>query len=375
MSAPGSLLHFAGRLLEAEGAAVERGKGTLEVLLPPGLSSSLGLPEEVLLHEEVGPASLEGCVLLRPGSRVAASLARVAQGDGRLAALGLPASSASPHGLQRQALERFPVRGASSRAEPLRSGQMSYLLFTFMFEARGEEHLLGLVSVILSEDSGLEPPGLLQATTAWDLPWQELRNPPPPVEKLDVLFRRAVGLARSRAREQIAPMEEKSGAWLGRILHEIGRHAEQVREEVFTTIARRKLSDEEIARRETRVDELGQVLARLETRLRESATISVLLQLLGILRLRLPVLRSIYEIHRGRDGRRISLTFSPMTKAWEPVACESCGAATYALALCPGPAHLLCSGCRELVVAQGPQGCGACLKQQSSAYTKGDCLA
>lgn len=360
-------LAFVQAALRQHGALTERRGDSVEAVLPPALARQLGVPEALLLADSEGatPAGGAGAHAAPQPERhgpLVAALAALAQGAGRAAALALPAPSPQQARLQREIAERYPARGCSAKAEAARSGLADYVVFSFAWRLAGEGSVSGLHPLILSEDTGLEPPGLLVATTAWDLAWKP--NTPAPLDASDAerlhqaaLLRAHVGVA-----EALAPQLEAEGVRLGRLLHEAERYIEGWREEVFTTIARRKLSPEEVARRKAHLADGTAAVRRLQERLRLAARRTVQLHLLGILRLRLPVLRTIYALRSGRHERSVRVVRSLLTQSWEPLRCDSCGGPTFGLALCPGAGHAICRGCASDSSAADAPSCAACAK-------------
>ena len=354
-SLPASLLPFAREVLERHGALVEQQGEGPEVLLPQGPRPPLLASEELLVIEP-GAGSAERAA----PTPLLTGLVRLAQGEGRLAALTLPSIQRPPQGLQREVAELFPVTGATARVERLQPGHAGYLLFTFLHELRGEKQARGTTQVLLAAETRLEPPGLLQASSAWDLPWEEPAQLPPVAQDTGALYEAAARLALRKAERKLGGLTADRSAWLTELDHQMGRYSEELAEETTTSIARRKLSSEEIERRQQRLEESQAALARLREELRRANTIRLRLTLLGVLRLNLPVLRASYVVQRGKLERTVTPSWSALTQGWEQLACESCGAATFGFGVCPGAAHVLCPSCHEQVQQNGAAACGRC---------------
>jgi len=355
-------LSFVQAALRLQGALTERSGETLEALLPPALADRLGAPEALVLREAGAPDGQDESAAQRIDREhgLVRAVAALAHGQGRVAAVALHAPSPQQLPLHRVVAERYPVRGASAKAEPARSGLADYSVFSFAWRLVGDGGPAAPLAVILSDETGLEPAGLLLATTAWDLAWRTHTPTPLDAAEAQRLYSQAMARAQVGVAAALAPRLRRDGQRLGRLLHDVDRYAESWREEVFTTIARRKLSAEEVERRKQRVARGSESLERLKGRLAAAAARTVELRLLGVLRLRLPVLRTIYALRSGRHERSVTVVRSLLTQSWEPLRCESCGRPAFGLALCSAAGHLICRACLQQPAVDDAPACGAC---------------
>jgi len=341
------LFGFAERALVSQGALVASREEALEVLLPAELRLALGLAEELLLLRPGDPEPARRW----PGEAEAllARLARLVQGAGRCGAVGLLLPAAPVPHLARALPERYPAPGATLRAETPVPGQATYLQLHYLVEEAAGRVAPSLVTTLLAEETRLEPPGLLTALGRRDLPWEPVDLPAPADPGLLLEASRAQAAVQAQRLARTGSHQRRD--WLTTLDHQAQSFAEALQEETATLVARRKLSDEEVRRRQQRLDEQLLHLQRLRDRLRVAATLRLRLGLLGGLRLRLPVLRVPVLLRRGRAERVLTVTYNPLGAGWEPLPCDRCGTALAHLLGGSRGDELLCDGCREKLSA------------------------
>ncbi len=336
--------NLARRILDASGALVEPGgTGVLEVVLPEDLASALGWEEEVRLLDH----GVEGeGMVIEPGAPALDALVRMARARGRVGSVGLPGNQTLPGKLQREVTDRYPSKGGSVKVISGTSGFGHYLASTFQYVARGPELVQGVVGVVLDVDTLVEPPGLSAAIGAWDLPWADVEPWALPVSTKELLDA-ASKVAEARVVDELGDHLARSMDWASDVVHRARKFVDGMREEVFTVIARRKLSEQEVQRRQTRFEELEAAMARYEARVVRAAGFDVEANLLGALRLKLPVAKYSCRVTKGKVAREVTVKWNYLTGAWEPRACEACGAPTYDLHVDQETSRLVCAACYE----------------------------
>jgi len=87
--------------------------------------------------------------------------------------------------------------------------------------------------------------------------------------------------------------------------------------------------------------------ARRLATLRDDATLRARVDVVALLLVRVPVAQASLELLRRKRRRVVDVRWHPLLRAWQPLACEGCGAATRNVGACDDEVHLLCPGCVE----------------------------
>jgi hypothetical protein len=86
---------------------------------------------------------------------------------------------------------------------------------------------------------------------------------------------------------------------------------------------------------------LGPERARRLATLRDEAVVRARVEVVGLLLVRTPVALASLEVLRRKRRRTVEVRYHPVLRAWTPLACEGCGAATRAIGACDDEVHLL----------------------------------
>ena len=346
---------FVGRLIEAEGGAVDRVEPDgLEYLAPPQVSALLGIPESGCLG--FGPELPEGARRIGLESELLARLG-VALGErGRLSRravyVPLPPVS-SPERILEHGLT---LHNAVYRLVGTRPVWTRYVVPFFRYTAVSDEKRDGLLrlAINLSTGSVLDGAADALAVAAFELgPVAEASAPPaerlPQMwepARLEAFLRR--GLT-ERIRRQLGRFVEGMRRRQERDLARLHGYYGDLRAE---SLARMRRPGADRERERLRLDAVAREYEAKVADLRQKYAMSVEVDCIQLLDLVMPVQRFDLLVKRRKGERRFHLDWNPLSSELDPPVCE------YSYTREPG--RMVCDDALHVVslAAHGP--CGGC---------------
>ncbi|MEW6218681.1 MAG: hypothetical protein AB1634_03990 [Thermodesulfobacteriota bacterium] len=370
--APPDLAGFVATFLEQQGAVVERQPDSLEAILPAALATTLGTSEHLQLAEGAGAGLGFGSLLLE--RLVTEALAGLP-----VAGCRLSFEYVKTQGFDRLVAEQLFLSRAKGQVKGQARALGQYLWLTARYLAASDEQREGQVSVLANLETGVPVPDM--AERLLQTPKDYVLEPGPTAwtagrldRLLPILDRRIHQAVTAAIEPFVASMTRR----LHRDLASLKEYYTSLGREMTRGLARAGLSDALRQDRQAKIEALPQELARKEEDLVKKYSLRVAVQPAAVMLIQMPVARVLYEVAVGRAKKDLSLTYNPLTKALEPVACEGCGGGLTRGQLCPAM-HLLCPACgprcprcagdparRPLTVKDEPQNV-----QQGTAKGKG----
>lgn len=328
-SEPGTqIIGFARRFLEQKGAAVEARGASLLAMLPADLASALDLPEYVCFSGPGGEES--GAVPLGYGSMV---LDRMLSAAGRTTPVVMCEAEISylkSQGFDRLVSEAFSFVGARGHVENTAKIRQRYARVLCWYAAQSDEEKEGIVETAFNLESGVAVPGLAQ----WlhDFPLQESSRQAPGPDKIseartNLMIKALEGLVEDDLRPFAAAMQRR----LARDIASVREYYQSLNREMEQSLERGGLSDSLIRERRDKMALLPAELAQKADELAAKYSIRVAFRPLALMLVDMPCVRIHYAAQAGRSTHRLSLTYNPLIKAPDPVACPSCGKGTMRL--------------------------------------------
>jgi len=343
-----NLLEFAYRLIEENDGAVEwhDSRNGLEALLPEEVQMRLGLPEPlVVISNGISSGGGPGGIPIGFGTELLDRAIPMAMETGRSAAVRMPVPSARRQAdLDPSASFSFP--NAAFRPRGDHESWLDYWVWSFDVSADADERreevhhvsvssvgagCLSLAEIILDQASG----------------WDALKVRPGEIteKSLDSLFAVACDRALRQVDESLAGFKETVTRHHGRDIDRIQRYFQDMRAEMEQEIERRQLTGEELEIRREKMSQLEREEGSKLAGLKEKYRLRLTLRPVALLLARLPVRRCDILVKRRKGERQLSLVYNLLTKGFDPVVCEACGADTFSLTLCDDALHILCPAC------------------------------
>ncbi len=328
-----SVVRFARRLVEALGGLAERrDDGGADLLLPRAVAQRWSLPDEFRVDAEVGAPLRQ-------------RLLAAAMGDGRLAVVraSLAAPSAD-HGVS--AVERsFGPKNGSMRVLGASPALATMLVISFRCRSESDSAWSELVDV------ALDPQGTERAPTLPGVVWAASgvlsdAGVAAGAELGARGWEAAVNQARERALEVAAGLRESAHEAL---LGEAEQLSVRSRHEQQSLVTRAVEDAEDAERRSEWVERINQVAARCQRQIefaRERSAVTITVEPVTAVVLRLPVVTVRVLLLRRKDQREITLHYGALQRDLHPVICEGCRTvAVVTPELCDQRLHMLCPAC------------------------------
>jgi hypothetical protein len=366
-----TLKDFVGHLLARHGALVEEvGHDSLEALFPPGLAAQLGVGElerfsfPEVSREEIPSTPSPGPV--GPPARVVGyqsefleALGELVAGRGSWAAAALAESLP----LKRLELERdiertLVLQNAVIRGQHQEPALGSYLVFHFKYSALSDERHEGMVSVAINEQTLTVAEGLAELVPQLTLsPTLPLNVPRTDFERLYTRARRA---AQSLIQDALADFIRSMNRRLNRDCRRITEYYRTIQQEIETKIKKKRLTGEEMEREQSRIHATEVELERKIRDLQTKYGLTVRAEVVGGLRLFLPVMLVQVRVMRRKWMVPISLAWNPVLRELERATCLGCFRPSKRIFICDDQRHIVCPECFTLCPTCQRPWCRAC---------------
>jgi hypothetical protein len=351
------LARFIGSTLQRLGGLAEPGGGeTVEALLPAPVAASLGLPEEARLRWSGAPS--EGEAHAGYGSALLAQLCSLAEGTGRRHRLEMALPLPKMERVAREAESALSFRNAVGRVEAIEPALLDYQVYDFHYAALSEERHEGILAVAVAPGPAWND-GLGEALPRSLADHPEARRPWPaeaPEPDLGEGLRAARRLAAARALADAGPFVARMERRVLRDVRRVEEYYDTLRREVEQ---RRSRGREAAAPPDAKVEAVeGERRRRLHD-LRRRYAVTLCVEPLAVLALRVSGLRLRARLRRRQGERSVCLGWNPVSRRFDQWVCAACGAAAGLPALCDR-LHFLCAACPPECPGCGRDACPAC---------------
>ena len=132
----------------------------------------------------------------------------------------------------------------------------------------------------------------------------------------------------------------------------LDQYYDALEKEMKESLMRTGISDKLIQERQAKIAMIPDELSAKKNDLLNKYSIKVSFTPVAALAVTTPCVKVFVTLVSGRQKKKMSMIYNPVTKLMDPMVCRSCNMSTYALGLC-GNLHLNCAVCLE-------QGCSLC---------------
>ncbi len=369
MSTP---LRFVNRLIEETGGDVEWHPAAdgFQALLPEEVRQELELPDQLVTIRDGTDADEEQRTFpVGFGTELLERATKMAMERGRTAAVRMP-----PVATKKQVSSDLPrhydALNATFQTEGVQESWRDYWIWSLATVAEADERREGQYRVCVSSDR-VECPGLVHLILGQALDPVDL---PPEADdrlgkELGALYLVAVDRALRRLRQELPEFAQGVARRHGRDIRSIKAYFEDLRREMEEEIQRHSLEGEALQIRREKQAQLSSEESRKLSVLEEKYRLRVTIRPWALLLARMPVKHCDLLVKRRKGERRISVVHNLLSKRFEPLACEACGADTYELGFCDHKLHLLCRTCLSGCGGRGLRDCPRCSGRRPPSST------
>ena len=319
MTSDPELISFCQAAVEEFGGVAEAGDGWLTAFLSPGLAETLEMPEEVELGSEDNPLLYGSPFLDR---LIDLTTGRIPLVFGRVEIPYLKKA-----GFEKLFDRQLTFQGASCEVQGRAETRSTYTDLTCHYLALSDERKEGLVRVGLAEKNGMVIPGLENNFENHSIQWYSQQEIPDHFsDTIEPVVSSGLHFARSMIRDQLEPFYQSMQRRLKRDTRNTREYYQALSREMEESLDRRQLNPEQQADRRAKIQELPREAERKIADLREKYKIEVTINLAAVRRLLVDVVSLQVRVSSRKLTRDVHLTWNPLTRALEPLACEQCGA-------------------------------------------------
>ena len=358
-----TVLSFVDQLLADSGGEVEWSpqRDRIEALVPEEFQKQWKLPDPlVCLREGMSDGDSAACLPIGFGSELFERVMASALEQGRTAAVRLVAS-APKRDVSAELERRFDALNATYRVESVSEGVGDYWLWSFSAVAEADERSERQCHVCISSNR-VECPEVGELIRLEAAHWQPVKAGANE-HRAEDLERIYVAASLRIARRLPQELTEFTQAITRRHTRDIRRIKEyfgELRREMEEEIERRGLMGEALQIRREKQGQLSGEEARKLAGLEEKYRLRINLRPWALMLARLPVKYCEINVKRRTREQRLRLVYNLLSKKFEPLACEACGADTFQMGFCDERMHLLCAACLDKSRGKGSKDCPRC---------------
>lgn len=334
---------FVRRFLERQGAVVEASSVGFDALLPQELAERLEVPDYVRIKDGLPLESKEEYGI-NYGSPLLEKIVDLSCNPLPVASCQLSFHYLKSQGFERLIQDQLTFCKSLCRVTSTAPIKTDYLVLACRYVARSDEQKEGLISFFFHFDTGaFIPRGLdMSANAASETgPLPESSKDSTKWDRIiKAISRESQGLIAAEIRDFKDSMNRR----LKRDTKNIEEYYETLKKEMELSLGRAGLSDRLVQDRKEKIALLPDELAKKKDDLLQKYSIRVKVIPCAALFMRTPAVRILCDVHIGREKRPLSLTYNPVTKAIDPLACEGCSCSTTTVSFCARH-HVLCARC------------------------------
>lgn len=360
-------------VLTYEGAVLEKkDDGSLEFLLPPSLSGTLGAPEHGILSFSSHP-SLEGAITISYESEIFKTIEKIFWGKGKMAGAAYPSHLPNIDKLSKWMSEKVVLSNATFRLQKAENQAIAYVLIFFKYIALSDEKREGVFSLLVNKRN---LSALLLNDNLTDLLF-DLRDPDQVVATTGQETLKAIRAGLSAAslvvKEEFAPFVKSLEKRLNRDTTRVFNYYETLKVETQKALEKKGLSGKGSGEGMTTPDGVEKVLSgkmdALEGEKRwkiqdliSKYALNVRIEPVCVIDIETQTYVFWIEIKRRLSSRVFPLTYNPFLRRMDPLPCEACFYPRGGYYICDEKLHILCAACFPKCPECGRQYCSACSK-------------
>jgi len=348
-------MDFACRFFKARGGVVEDQGLIRDILLPEAAAQTLGVddffrvgPEEVV---EQGRLKVHAVQLNTP---FLDRMLTLAGESAPFARAELKFDYIKTQGFDRLIADRFQFHKSKVRVMKTGEARTRYLILTCRYTAQSDEIKQGLVEICVNLDTGVVIPDMARglANVQKEFSVKKARGVN---EKEIELIRTVVSrYGQDLVEDRLASFVDSMNRRFQRDTASLDAYYQALETEMRQNLSRSGLSQDLVREREEKIAMIPAELAAKKKDLLNKYGIRIDFKPAAALYLTSACVTVFARLISGRSHTDFTLTYNPVTKDMDPVACQVCGAGTYSLGLCSS-LHINCLDCLAGAVSVGPE--------------------
>lgn len=357
-SIPGTdldLTQFACRFLKEKGAILELRSGAIHVLLPKDLSSALDVEEYISMAKNPADVNTSEGATLYPiqfQSPLLDKIISMAGAKPPFLQAALKFNYIKTQGFENLIKEQFEFTKSKINVTGTGEIKTRYILLTCRFIAQSDEQKEGLLDFSFNMETGAIAPGMLSLLINAERDYQTKTIQTYTTEEIARIHERVSRYGPDAIEQELSKFVQSMNRRFKRDSQSLDDYYHALEKEMEESLTRTGISDKLIREREAKIAMVPDELAAKKKDLLNKYSIKVSFTPVAALAVTTPCVKVFITLISGRQTKKFSMIYNPVTKQMDPMVCHSCGLSTYALGLCEN-LHLNCPNCLE-------QGCSQC---------------
>ncbi|WP_287126960.1 hypothetical protein [Desulfobacter sp.] len=329
-------MDFACRFFKARGGVVEDHGLTRDILLPEAAAQTLGMDE----FFRVGPEA----VAAEDRSKVHAVQLHTPLLDRMLTLAGESAPFAraelkfdyiKTQGFDRLIEDRFQFHKSKIRVIKTGEARTRYLVLTCRYTAQSDEIKQGLLEICVNLDTGVVIPDMAQGLSHVQKEFSVKKARGLNEKEIEAIRTVVSRYGQELVQERLASFVESMNRRFQRDTASLDAYYQALEKEMRQNLSRSGLSQDLVREREEKIAMIPAELAAKKKDLLNKYGIRIDFKPAAAMYLTSACVTVFVRLISGRNHADFTMIYNPVTKDMDPVACQSCGAGTYDIGLCP----------------------------------------
>lgn len=356
----GELVSFVCRFLEAHGALAEQKDKRIDLLLPSALSEKLGVEEYISVTPGSNPGvspgqadplgrgiPLEGRHLypIHFGAPLLDRVSQMAGSNPPLTEVTLGFTYLKKNGFDSLINQQFEFYKTTGSVSGTAQVMTTYLVLTCRYLAQSDEQKEGLVDLAVNMDSGAVVSTMIDKLVSAEKKYQKTISHGYENQAIDKLFKLAGIYVAEAVEEELAEFKKSMNRRFLRDASSLDEYYAALTQEMEQSLERTGMSD---GLRQERMEKIALIPEELGTKQQDLLNkygIRVKISLAAAMVIVTPAIKVLFNAVSGKQRKSISLTYNPVTKLMDPLACSVCGRSMYRIAL-SNDLRPVCAACR-----------------------------
>ena len=319
-------LDFARRFLELHGAAVQIKQGGLEALVPEELCVRLGIVEHTRIYQDIPETEEETeSHFINYGSPLLEKMLAQTLQRAPLAYCSMEFDYIKSGGFERLLKDQLTFFGAIASIDTVADIKTRYLHMDIRYTAQCDEQKEGLLSLAHNFETRAFVPDMAGMLNNMGFLTKFGRPPDGSLDLAASLKPHVDRYARIMLKEQLEPFRRSMERRLKRDVDNLREYYRSLEQEMRANLDNPNLSDSARQDRLAKIETLPRELTRKIEDLQKKYTIRVRTRPVAAMLVNSPAKKLVCRVIRGRMSGQLSLTYNPVTRGIDPLACSGCG--------------------------------------------------
>jgi hypothetical protein len=217
---------------------------------------------------------------------------------------------------------------------------------TCRFLAQSDEQKEGLLDFSFNLDTGALTPGMHQMLVTAEKEYQPKTIQKYTEKEIRHIHEWVNRYGPDAVEEKISKFVQSMNRRFNRDSLSLDDYYRALEKEMKESLSRTGISDKLRQERQAKIALIPDELESKKKDLLNKYSIKVSFRPVAVLAVTTPCVKVFTTLISGRQKKKISMIYNPVTKAMDPMVCQSCGTSTYTLGICKNM-HLNCIACLE----------------------------